>query len=674
MKKTILLSGLILWCGIAIGVPRPKIYTVTSPDGKNTLELTVGEHISYRILSSKELVVAPSTISLTLADGTVWGENPRVAKVTRTNVDKMISSPVYKRSEVKDHFNQTSVQFRGGYAIDLRAYDDGVAYRWRTVSDKPVQIAAEQAEFTFPGDLNAVVPYVRNRSKKKMTFTQQFANSFENVYTHTKLSGLDPSRLMFLPLVTELPSGRKVCITEAYLEGYPGMYLNNPNGGNTLKGVFAPYPKSTKTGGHNGLQHLVTEAEPYIARIYGIHKFPWRTVIIADQDKELLDSDMTYKLASPSRVDDPSWIKPGKVAWEWWNDWGVYGVDFKSGINTQTYKHYIDFAAEHGIEYIILDEGWSVLGKCDLLQIVPEIDLKQIIDYGQSKGVGIILWAGYAALDKDIEGLCKHYAQMGVKGFKVDFMNRDDQQLVEFIYKVADAAARNKLLVDFHGMYKPTGLNRTYPNVINFEGVHGLETAKWTPIESADQVTYDVTIPFIRMVAGPMDYTQGAMLNGTKETFRAVNSQPMSPGTRCRQLAEYVIFESPLNMMCDSPNNYRKEPECTEFIAQIPTVWTQTVALDGKIGEYAAIARRKGNSWWVGALTDWNARTITLDLSALNLPAGKYTVTLFRDGANADRYAEDYKKESFSLSPDMKLTLEMAPGGGAAAIISPDQY
>ena len=670
MKRTILLFGLALWCGMATGAPRPKIYTATSPDGKNTLELTVGERISYRILSSGETVVAPSAISLTLTDGTVWGANPRVTKATRTTVNKVISSPVYKRSEVKDHFNQTSVQFRGGYAIDLRAYDDGVAYRWRTVSDKPVQIVSEQAEFTFPGDLKTVVPYVRNRSGKEMTFTQQFSNSFENVYTRTRLSGLDPKRLMFLPLVTELPSGRKICITEAYLEGYPGMYLNNPDGGNTLKGVFAPYPKSTKIAGHNGLQHLVTEAEPYIARIDGIRKLPWRTVIIADEDKDLLDSDMTYKLASPSRVDDPSWIKPGKVAWEWWNDWGVYGVDFKTGINTETYQYYIDFAAEHGIEYIILDEGWSVHGKCDLLQIVPEIDLKQIIDYGRTKNVGVILWVGYAALDKDIEGLCKHYAQMGVKGFKVDFMNRDDQQLVEFIYKVADAAARNKLVIDFHGMYKPTGLNRTYPNVLNFEGVHGLETTKWTSIKTADQVTYDVTIPFIRMVAGPMDYTQGAMLNGTKKTFRAVNSQPMSPGTRCRQLAEYVIFESPLNMLCDSPNNYRREPECTEFIARIPTVWTQTVALDGKIGEYAAIARRKGDSWWVGALTNWDARTLTLDLSALNLPAGKYTVTLFRDGVNADRYAEDYKKETFTLSPDRKLTLEMAPGGGAAAIIS----
>ena len=285
--------------------------------------------------------------------------------------------------------------------------------------------------------------------------------------------------------------------------------------------------------------------------------------------------------------------------------------------------------------------------------------------------MGIILWAGYAALDKDVEGLCEHYARMGIKGFKVDFMNRDDQPLVDFVYRIAEAAAQHRLLLDLHGMYKPTGLNRTYPNIVNFEGVHGLETVKWTPIDVADQVVYDVTVPFIRMVAGPMDYTQGAMLNGTRETFRVRNSLPMSPGTRCRQLAEYVIFESPLNMMCDSPNNYRKEPECTRFIASVPTVWSQTLPLDGKIGQFAAIARRKGDSWWIGALTDWNPRTVDIDLSPLNLAPGQYRITIFRDGPNADRYPNDFSVDSLPLPKNNILNLQLAPGGGAAIRIDP---
>lgn len=672
MHLHIRLHLLLLLCGTAAAAaPREKSFSLSSPDGKISAAILCGDNLRYCVTADGDTILRPEQLSLALDDGTVWGRMPRVTKAVRSSSDKIIPSPFYKRAEVRDRFNQLSLSFAGGYALDLRAYDDGVAYRWRKLSGKPARVADEKAAFRFPDDTEAFVPYVRNRSGKPMTFTQQFANSFENVYTHDRISKLDPARLIFLPIVAELPSGHRICITEADLESYPGMYLNNPDGGNTLRGVFAPYPKTTEIGGHNGLQHMVTAAEDYIARTDGARTFPWRAVIVARHDAELLDSDMTYKLASPSRIDDTSWIRPGKVAWEWWNDWGVYGVDFKSGINTETYKHYIDFAAEHGIEYVILDEGWSVHGKCDLLQVVPEIDLPRIVEYGRAKNVGIILWAGYAALDKDVEGLCEHYARMGIKGFKVDFMNRDDQPLVDFVYRIAEAAARHRLLLDLHGMYKPTGLNRTYPNIVNFEGVHGLETVKWTPIDVADQVVYDVTVPFIRMVAGPMDYTQGAMLNGTRETFRVRNSLPMSPGTRCRQLAEYVIFESPLNMMCDSPNNYRKEPECTRFIASVPTVWSQTLPLDGKIGQFAAIARRKGDSWWIGALTDWNPRSVDIDLSPLNLHPGQYRITIFRDGPNADRYPNDFSVDSLPLPKNNILNLQLAPGGGAAIRIDP---
>ena len=387
---------------------------------------------------------------------------------------------------------------------------------------------------------------------------------------------------------------------------------------------------------------------------------------VATEDRQLLDSDLVYALSRPA-TGDFSWVKPGKVAWDWWNAWNLYGVDFRAGINTQTYKYYIDFAAANGIEYVILDEGWAVNLQADLFQVVPEIDLPQIVDYANAKGVGIILWAGYWAMNRDVEGICKHFSEMGVKGFKIDFMNRDDQQMVDFYRETAEIAARYHLLVDYHGAFKPSGLQRPYPNVINHEGVAGLEQMKWAQA-SVDQVTYDVQIPFIRMFAGPLDYTQGAMRNATRGNYRPVNSEPMSQGTRCRQLAEYILFEAPLTMLCDSPSNYLAEPECLKWMAAVPTVWDETVALDGQVGDFAAIARRSGSDWYVGAMTDWSAREMELDLARF-LPAGRYQVEIFCDGPNADRAARDYRHvtEELTVVPGRTITVMMASGGGWTA-------
>ncbi|HZX73660.1 MAG TPA: glycoside hydrolase family 97 catalytic domain-containing protein, partial [Cyclobacteriaceae bacterium] len=489
-------------------------------------------------------------------------------------------------------------------------------------------------------------------------------NSFENTYTSGKLSSIDAKKLIFLPMVVTVANGKKVCITESDLEQYPGMYLTNQEGKQTLKAVFAPYPKEVEQGGHNNLQFAVKQRESYLAKATNTKNLPWRAMVISTQDKQLTDSDMTYKLASPSRVEDVSWIKPGKVAWDWWNDWNVYGVDFKAGINNATYKYYIDFASTHHIGYVILDEGWAVNKQADLMQVIPEINIQELVDYGKTKNVGIILWAGYSAMNKDIEGICKHYSAIGVKGFKVDFMDRDDQQVVDFYYDVARIGAKYKLMIDFHGAFKPTGLQRTYPNVINVEGVFGLEQLKWAD-NKIDMVAFDVTIPFIRMVAGPMDYTQGAMRNATKNNFRPINSEPMSQGTRCHQLAEYIVFEAPFNMLCDNPSNYMRELESTKFIAEIPTVWDNTIALEGKMGEYVAIARKKGNDWYVGAMTNWDEREITVDLSFLG--TGDFLLEVFRDGINANRAAQDYKYEMIALPADKKLKISMASGGGYAA-------
>lgn len=657
---TVVLSGL---SGISFA---QKQFTLTSPDGKLSTQISVGDVIEYSVSHNGDLMLDKSPLSMTLEGGKSFGLKSRLSGSSTKSINQTIDAPVYKRKTIPDHYNELTLRFKDGFNLIFRAYNDGIAYRFISTLKNPFKVLNEQAVYNFPSDQKAYIPYVQ---LKRESLESQMFTSFENTYQYINLSEWDKERLAFSPLMVEGINGKKVCIAESDLIDYPGMFLYNGDGSNSIKGMFARYPKDIKQGGHNMLQGLVQTREEYIASYdKGAVEFPWRAVIVSEYDHQLADNDMVYKLATPAnKAIDYSWVKPGKVAWEWWNAWNLYDVDFKTGINNDTYKYYIDFASEHGIEYVILDEGWSVNLKADLYQVIPEINLKELVEYGKSKNVGLILWAGYYALNKDIEGLCKHYSEMGIKGFKVDFMDRDDQPMVNFHYRAAEIAARYNILMDYHGTYKPTGLQRTFPNVINFEGVHGLEQMKWADA-SVDQVAYDVTFPFIRMVAGPVDYTQGAMRNATKGNYRPINSEAMSQGTRCRQLAEYVVFESPLNMLCDNPSNYMHEAECTEFIADIPTVWDNTVALNGKIGEYIAIAREKNGVWYVGSMTNWDARTIELDLSFLG--NGNYQAEIFKDGVNADKAARDYKKEVIDIPSNKKLTASMAPGGGFAMKIS----
>jgi alpha-glucosidase len=658
--KTKLFAALFLaLCPVVAGAQ--KQFSLSSPDGRLQAGVTVGGTVTWSLSHEGDVVIAPSAVSMTNDGVGSFGIEARLAGSTTRKVDTSFASPVYKRASVRDNYNELTLRFRGDYNLTFRAYDDGVAYRWEYTGKKPFTVVDEQAEFRFAPDAPAVFSYVRGGGNGTVGTVRerQFRNSFEDKYVYIPLSGWEADRLAFLPVVAGAAGGKKVLITEADLMNYPGMYLDGDRGDGTLRGVWATYPKAVEQGGHNQLQMLVTERENFIAKVTGAEKFPWRIAIVASDDAQLLDSDMVYKISTPP-TGDYGWVKPGKVAWDWWNDWNLYGVDFEAGINTRTYKYYVDFAADHGIGYVILDEGWAVNLQADLMQVVPEIDLPEIVDYAAGKGVGIILWAGYWAFDRDMERVCRHYSEMGVKGFKVDFMDRDDQPMVDFHRRAAEMGARYKLMMDFHGTYKPTGLHRTYPNVINFEGVNGLEQMKWST--DLDQVTYDVTIPFVRQVAGPMDYTQGAMRNATRRNYRAVNSEAMSLGTRCRQLAQYVIFESPLNMLCDSPSNYMRETECTEFISAVPSVWDETVVLGGEIARYVSMARRSGEQWYVGAMTDWDARTLPLDLSFLG--EGEWTAELFRDGVNAARAARDYKKETLAVPADRKMNIPMAPGGG----------
>lgn len=643
----------------------PKAYTLKSPDGRLEMHISTADGIRYDVLHDGILLLERSQASMTLGDGTIYGGTAMKARRARTrSVDEVVEAVAYKKSEVRENFNELELDC-GGYKVIFRAYDDACAYRFISLSRTPFTVTDEQADFRFAEDWHAEIPYINK--KWKGSLEDILVNDFQCTYTRSKLSEWK-ERWSIVPLLVECPQGKKVVLTEADLMDYPGMFLYNykKGGETTLSGYFARIPDKTEIGGHNMVQEMVCTRKDHIAEFDGATSFPWRVIVVSSEDRELADSDIVWKLATPASDADWSWVRPGKVAWEWWNAWNLKGVDFETGVNDETYRHYIDFAAENGIEYVILDEGWAVKYANDLMLEVPEIHLSELISYAAGRGVDIILWAGWWPFAKDMENVCRHYSEMGVKGFKVDFMNRDDQPMADWFRRAAEMCAKYHLLMDFHGSYKPTGLQRTYPNVVNFEGVHGLEQMKWSD-PSVDQVTYDVTIPFIRQVAGPMDYTQGAMRNATRKNYFPVRSEPMSQGTRCRQLAEYVVFESPLNMMCDSPTNYRANQECTDFISAVPTVWDETVAIDGKVAQYVAVARRSGDVWYVGAMTDWNAREMTLDLGFL--PEGEYEIEIFRDGVNAKKIASDYKRVVETLPSDRKVSLSMAPGGGWVARI-----
>lgn len=485
--------------------------------------------------------------------------------------------------------------------------------------------------------------------------------AYQNVYDITPLSKAQP-KLAFLPVTVDC-SSVKLTLLESDLEAYPDMFVQSQQGKYGLKGVFAPYPAKTDFYPWRK-QEYVTETTDFISRSRGSRSYPWRVLAITEKDTDMPVNNLVYALASPNRIGDTSWIKTGKVAWDWWNDWNLKGVPFKAGINMDTYKYYIDFASRNGLEFIVLDEGWYAPKSGDMLTVIPELDLPELIAYGKSKGVEIVLWTVFNVLDSQLEAACKKYADMGIKGFKVDFLDRDDQTAVEMVYRIAEMTARYKLILDLHGIYKPTGINRTYPHIINFESVFGMEEVKWTDIKN-NMPLYDVTFPYIRMMAGPVDYTPGAMRNATKADWRAMYYTPASMGTRCHQLAAYIVHDSPFTMLCDAPTNYLNEQECVDFIASLPVEVDSTFIASGELGKYIVTVRKKDVNWYIGGMTNWDERDVQLDFSFL--PEGmSYTAVLFKDGVNANKQAEDYRKETIRIDKDSRLTLHLASGGGFA--------
>ncbi len=629
-------------------------YTLQSPNEKIIVKISLAENITWSVILNNVELIKPSKISLQLVNGKELSIEPSVKSTKKYSIDETIESPVpVKNKFIKNHFNELKLNFSGNYSVTFRAYDDGVAYRFETnLDEKEIEVEAETAEFNFTGNYRTFFP---EESSK------EFISHYERVYKDTLIAGISDKQYCSLPVLFEAEKGIKLLITEADLYDYPNMFLSGTSGNS----VTAVFPKVILESKYiNDRSEQIVKKANYIARTSGNRTFPWRTIIIAENDKKLLENEMVYKLSSPTEMKNTSWIKPGKVAWDWWNAWNIYGVDFVSGINANTYKYYIDFASEFGLDYIILDEGWS-LTTHDLLHSIPEIDLKEIIDYGKQKNIGIILWVLWNALDKDMPGILDQFAKWGAKGIKVDFMQRADQYIVNYYERTAMEAAKRNLLVDFHGAYKPSGLTRKYPNVLSHEGVKGLENSKWS-----NEITpkHDVTLPFARMVAGPMDFTPGAMINANKDNFRPVYSEPMSQGTRCHQAAMYVVYESPLQMFADNPSNYLMEPEYTKFVAQFPTTWDKTIGLDSKVGEYVAVARKKDNKWYIGAMTDWSKRELEIPLSFLE--PGNFNLENVEDGVNADKHASDYKLVKKEIKSTDILKIKLATGGGWAGIIT----
>jgi alpha-glucosidase len=651
LSMVIINLGLCLALTGGDSLPAKDTHEINSPNGKLRVSISFQDRIAYSVYLGPTRILAPSPLSLTVKEYGRLGAAPELKSFTnRFQKDTLYPVVRQKSREVSDHWNGITLKFAAGFEVDFRAYDDGVAYRFRTEFPDEIMVEDEEVALNFTENHKVFFPT-----------EESFLTHSERIYEKLTLQGIPGDKMACLPVLIDLNNKNNggLVFTEAGLEDYPGLYLKG-TGSNALHGLFPAVALEVEQTRDRTVE--VKERADLIAKTRGRRSFPWRALVVAESDGDLIESQMVYKLSPENRIKNPSWIRPGKVAWDWWNANNIFGVDFRAGLNTQTYKYYIDFASRYGIEYIILDEGWS--DTTNLLAVNPDIDLENLMDYAHTKNVGVILWVVWKTLDDQLEEALDQFAAWGVEGIKVDFMQRDDQWMVNYYWRIAQAAAERKLLVDFHGSYKPAGLRRAYPNVLTREGVRGLEHVKWSKHPTPE---HDVTLPFIRMLAGPMDYTPGAMINAQEKNFQSVFTRPMSMGTRCHQLAMYVVFESPLQMLADSPSHYLREQACMDFLAAVPTVWDETRALAAEVGEYVLIARRSGEEWYVGAMTNWTPRELELELSFL--PAGEFTLEFYQDGPNADRYGSDFEKGTKTVSAGQRLRLRLSPGGGWAAVI-----
>jgi len=635
IQKSLLLAAFILpsFCGIA------QKYNLVSPDGSIKVNIAIDKTIQYQVLVDGREIIKPSAIAMSFENHSDYGANGRVINSRTTTVNETLT-PVLKvrTAKISNHYNQLKLDFKQGYSLSFRAFDQGIAYRFSSKLLGQAKLTEEQANFNFVDGTFSYFPFEKN-----------FKTATQPKFTLTTVKGIDSAALGSLPALFVV-NGINVLLTETDLQSFPGLWLKGKGDG----GIYGVHPADLDVN-EKDLTHL--------AIVDRNRTFPWRIIGVARSDAQLLNNQMSYALAQPSKIKDNTWIKPGKIAWDWYNENNLKGVDFIAGINTATYKYYADFAADFAIENILIDDGWS--SQEDVLTVLPNIDMAEIIHHANSKGVNVQLWVPWKALDKNLEAAMKLYSDWGITGVKIDFMNSDSQKRVDFYWRAAAMAAKYKIMVNFHGSYKPAGIHRTYPNVMTREGVRGLENNKWSEVTAS----HNLHLPFIRMIAGPMDYTPGAMRNSHKKSFNKVWSKPMSLTTRAHQVAMYVLYESPLQMLADTPTSYRADPEIPKFIAAIPTVWDDFQVLHANIGHYLSIARRSGEDWFVGAMTNEQKRQLTLNLDFLD--DGDYQLTILQDGINAENHAEDYKIITQKVKKGDSLDINMASSGGWIAKITP---
>ena len=628
------------------------IKEITSPDGKIKVTIEAKENLFYSVSYENKALLLPSIINLQFESGVdISGKIDLKKTTTRFNNSIIISPVPEKRKNISDIYNELTVRFNQPFSLVFRVYNDGVAYRFLSHVKDSVLVKQETATFNFPANHLLYYPEVVKRE-----YADIFHTSFEEPYQLMPLDSLNQTNLCFTPVLIAPSDGPKIIITESDLEDYPGMFVNG-NGNNSLTGQFAPYPLEEKITEGGFQQVIVTKRAAYIAKTKGTRCFPWRVLLIAATDKELPANDLIYRLASPSRVKDISWIKPGKGTDEWIIGVNLFNVSFKTGVNTPSYKYYIDFAKRFGFDRIMMDAGWS--DNNDLFKINPAINMEEIAAYAKEKNIKLSMWTLAMTLAKQLEPALEQFNKWGVDFIMTDFMDRDDQKMVNFYFKVAEACARHQIMIMYHGAFKPAGFNRTYPNAITRESVLGSEYNIWSEKATPE---HNLLLPFIRMTSGPMDYEPGILDNATAKTFRPVGEKVMAPGTRCHQAAMFIVYESPMQIFSGNPSQGLLEPSFMDLLGSIPTTWDTTIMLDGKVGDYIVTARKKENDWFVGAMTDWTDRELSIDLSFLD--EGGYEATICEDGMNADRYASDYKLSNRLITRTEHLKIKMAPGGG----------
>lgn len=650
-------KGLFIWacCFFSVNAFSQSLIQLKSPDNNLTIEVNTKDSLSWTLIKGNETLLSHAIAGLDIENKPYVGFNEKVKSVDRVSKNDVIYPVVAVRQQaIRDVYNELKINFKNGNAIIFRAYDNGVAYRWITHFKDSINVKNEIVDYVFPDN---------NRVLWGTEENKQFLSHFELLFKDSTMASFSKEQHCGLPLYVSSALGTKMLLTEADLLDYSNLFFFG-TGGNKITSAFPKVILKESLIRDRGTK--IEENVNYIARTNGSRSFPWRLIMVANEDKELIENNLVFQLASPNIIKDTAWILPGKAAWDWWNDNNIYGVDFRSGINNQTYKYYIDFAARFGLQYIILDEGWSKT-TWNITHPKDSINVPELVAYGKTKNVGIILWTLWQPMDRDMDNVLSTYERWGVKGIKVDFMARADQYMVNFYERLSANAARHRLLVDLHGAYKPVGLNRRYPNILSYEGVRGLENYKWSDDEATPP--HEVTLPFTRMVLGAMDFTPGAMRNATKRDFHINFDAPMSQGTRAHQVAMYAIYESPLQMLSDNPSNYLRDTVCTRYIASFPTTWDTTVALEGKIKEYVAVARKKGNQWFLGAMTNWSSRDLILHLNFLDANK-KYKVKILSDGINADRFAEDYQISNAEWVGGQDISIHMQPGGGWSAILT----